>query len=669
MRKYLAASIFFGATLGLVGLLSLFTPYLELLELTNFDFMLSVLRGPEDPPEEMVIIGIDQSSFDEFQNLGLSWPWPRYVHAELIKSLNQAGVRAIVFDVIFDQESEFDDDLAAAIKESPVPVILAATEDAVNDPRFGVLKKQVLPVEKFRDAGAEVGYATMNPDPDDVLRHARLSVNEVPSLAAQVYKQLRGKTPELSTLPVVRYQLDDPEILVNYVGGARSIYTVSYYQAIDHQMFLPSGALKDKIAIIGLSMTVQDIQSGMAKDTFSTPFTLAGSSLMPGAEIHANALNTLLTENYIRKATGLQTWSIIILCSVLVSGVVLGFDSFRLKIALSVVVIIGYLALTALLFVGQSYWLFSAQPFVIMLSVFGLNTLYQYRLAEKERAHVRRALKGYISSQVMDEIMKDPDNLELGGRQVEATVLFSDIAGFSKISEKTTPKELFSMLNDYFTQMGDVIMRREGMINKYIGDAVMAIWNTPLANENHAALACHAALEMKRIVDGLRPLQARIGINTGPMVAGNLGHIERMEYTVIGDAVNLASRLEGANKPFGTAIMISESTEEMVRGQFLLRLLDRIRVIGKQQPVRVYEVLAGADDAVPDELHEMLRSFDRIAESYGERDWEGACARAEKHLELFPEDKVVRVYLDRCRQFTTEPPPADWDGVYALKSK
>ena len=174
---------------------------------------------------------------------------------------------------------------------------------------------------------------------------------------------------------------------------------------------------------------------------------------------------------------------------------------------------------------------------------------------------------------------------------------------------------------------------------------------------------------MKRIVDEMPDIKARIGINTGPLAAGNLGHAERMEYAVIGDAVNLASRLEGANKPFGTDIMISESTEEAVRGKFLLRPLDRIRVVGRENPVQVYELLAGIDEPLQDELHEMVQSFDKIVEAYEEREWAEAAALAQQHLERFPDDTVAGIYLKRCSEFSATPPPSDWDGVYALKSK
>jgi adenylate cyclase len=396
---------------------------------------------------------------------------------------------------------------------------------------------------------------------------------------------------------------------------------------------------------------------------------MAGSALMPGTEVHANGLATLLEGGFIRKPTLLQTWILLVVLALLISAIVIGFSSFQLKISLSIAAMIGYLVGASLMFVYQSYWLYTAQPLFVMLSVFGFNTLYQYHQTEKERVHIRKALKGYVSEQVMHYVMQHPDALELGGIQTNATVLFSDIAGYSKISENMTPKELFSTLNDYFTKIGDVIMAQEGMINKYIGDAIMAVWNTPVGHPDHGALACQAALEMKRVVDELPDINARIGINTGSLAAGNLGHSERMEYAVIGDVVNLASRLEGANKPFGTDIMISESTKESVRGKFLLRPLDRIRVVGRENPVQVYELLAGIDEPGQDDLHELVQSFGKVLEAYEAREWREASDFAQQHLKRFPGDKVAAIYQERCSEFSVNPPASDWDGVYALKSK
>ncbi|MEE8348853.1 MAG: adenylate/guanylate cyclase domain-containing protein [Acidobacteriota bacterium] len=674
MKKYVAGFIFLIVSFGLIGGISFYTPYLDNLELKGYDYMMSTLRGPLTASEDIVIVAIDETSLSEFDDLyQLRWPWPRSVHGELIRILNEAGARAIIFDVIFAGESypEEDDLMAAAIAESRVPVILGATEDQVTDPRFGTLIQQLLPLDKFTDADAKVGYATIHPDSDQVLRQARLSVNGRPSLSLQAFYSLGGEPFDLDSLPVSRYQGEDPEVFINYLGGARHIDTVSYYQAFQYQDYLALERLQDKIVFVGRAMAVDDLsERRMEKDSFPTPFSLVGSALMPGTEVHANGLATLLEGNFIDQTTLPQIWIVMVLLAVLISAIVIGFSSFKWKILLSIGVMLGYLVGVSLIFVHLSYWLYSVQPMFVMLSVFGLNTLYQYRQGEKERAHIRKALTGYVSKQVMQEVMKHPDALELGGIQVNATVLFSDIAGYSKISEKLTPKELFTTLNEYFTRIGDVIMEQEGMINKYIGDAVMAIWNTPIAHQSHAALACQAALDMKRVVDEMPDeVQARIGINTGPMVAGNLGHSERMEYTVIGDAVNLASRLEGANKPFGTDIMISDSTEQEVRGEFLLRLLDRIRVIGRKAPVQVYELLARMDEPDQDEAHQMVESFSHVVRAYEAREWDEAVDLVRQHLERFPDDKVASVYLNRCSEFSADPPPADWDGVYVLKSK
>ncbi len=253
----------------------------------------------------------------------------------------------------------------------------------------------------------------MNPDLDEGLRKARLSMDGEPSLSAQCYQQVVGDL-DRSEIQVAGFEGEDPEILINFRGGARSIHTVSYYQALDPQTFLPEHVLKDKIVFVGRSMAVEDLSGrGMQKDAFLVPFNLEG--LMPGVEVHANVLETLIQRDFIERATPLQTWSILILLALAVSGIVLGFESFRLKVSLSVVAIVGYQLAAGWIFIAHSLWLYTAQPFVIMLSVFGLNTLYQYRIAEKERAHVRRALRGYISGPVMTEIMKNPAGLELGG--------------------------------------------------------------------------------------------------------------------------------------------------------------------------------------------------------------------------------------------------------------
>jgi adenylate cyclase len=665
MKRYVPALVFLIAASGGIALLSRYTPYLTILELKSYDFMIAVLRGPLPPPDDLVIVAIDESSIQEFSDR-FTWPWPRSVHGELIRVLNEAGARAVAFDVVFDLATTAEEDraLAEAIRASRAPVVLAATLEVVSEARFQQVH-QMLPIELLRNAGAHIGYVYLTPDSDGALRFARLSVGGEPTLAARTFLETGG-TLDPARIPVVRATGDDPEILVNYVGPGRSIPTVSYYQALDYANALPKGIFAGKTVLVGRSLAVQDISEGKTeKDIFASPFDL----LMPGVEVHANTLQTLRRGNFLRRPGAAVLWPLIFVFGALISLLVVAVESFRLKILLSFGAMLAVLAGAASALVFTRTWIYTAQPLAIMLGVFVANTLWEYRATERERAHIRRALTGYVSRQVMNEVLRNPGSLELGGVQVQATVLFSDIAGFSKISEGITPRELATMLNDYFSRMGDAIMGHNGMINKYIGDAIMAIWGAPLPDEDHAVLACRAALDMKRIVEGMGgPIRARIGINTGPMVAGNLGHHERMEYTVIGDAVNLASRLEGANKAYGTALLISETTEELVRGKLLVREVDRIRVVGKQLPVRVFELLA-TPDSVPEGLAAMVRSFEEVLRGYEARAWERTCGLVEEHLRLFPTDSVARAYQARCRKFVEEPPPADWDGVYALEAK
>jgi adenylate cyclase len=318
------------------------------------------------------------------------------------------------------------------------------------------------------------------------------------------------------------------------------------------------------------------------------------------------------------------------------------------------------------------YWLPSVAAVTLIVLIYGGNTVAQYRIALKERAQIQSAFKHYVSAEVLGELMKNPDNLGLGGRELEATVLFTDIAGFSKISERITAKELTNMLNQYFELLAGVIMREGGMVNKFIGDAVMAIWGAPLENPDHAIQACRASLQMHRAMLVMDPIRCRIGINTGRMVAGNMGSKQRFEYTVIGDAVNLASRLEGANKPYQTDVMISEMTEEKVRGHFMVREVDSIRVVGKAEPVRIYQLLdemnnTGAPEF--DRWREMIESYMPALEAYRVRRWPEALAKFENHITFFPEDTVGSIYVERCRRFAAAPPPDDWDGVYQMETK
>src|SRR5262245_7898576 len=253
MRNYVAAGLFLVATFLAVGLLAK-TPYLNTPELKSYDFMMSTLRGPLDRPQDIVIVAIDESSIQEFSDR-FHWPWPRSVHAELIRLLNEAGARAIAFDVVFDQASDPDEDraLGDSIRASRAPVVLAGTEQEVKDPRFALVQK-IRPIDTLVQAGAKVGFVKTDVDPDGFLRHARLSLDGEPTLVTQVL-QHTGRPVDLTAMPLVSSHEEDPQILINFVGPARSVPTVSYYQALEYQTTLPKGIFAKKLVLVGRSVT------------------------------------------------------------------------------------------------------------------------------------------------------------------------------------------------------------------------------------------------------------------------------------------------------------------------------------------------------------------------------------------------------------------------------
>jgi adenylate cyclase len=266
----------------------------------------------------------------------------------------------------------------------------------------------------------------------------------------------------------------------------------------------------------------------------------------------------------------------------------------------------------------------------------------------------------------------------LGGEERIVTVLFSDVVGFTPISEKLTPSELVHLLNDYLTEMSEIILTNEGIIDKYEGDAIMAEFGVPVPHEDHAQIACKTALEMQSRLAELRKkwekegrpqLAARVGINTGEVIVGNMGSRDVFDYTVIGDAVNLGSRLEGANKFYGTQIMISEYTYELVKNDFHARMLDIIRVKGKAEPIKVFELIGLKDRPLDDAVIEMLDAFGQGVGHYQSRKWDEAIACFDSCLGIRSEDQPSQIFKKRCEEFRKNPPEPSWDGVTALDEK
>jgi len=313
-------------------------------------------------------------------------------------------------------------------------------------------------------------------------------------------------------------------------------------------------------------------------------------------------------------------------------------------------------------------------PFVIFMFYLYLENL-RYK-EEKEKLQISGAFKQYVSPAIIAEITKHPEKLKLGGQKKELTIFFSDVRNFSGISEKLTPEQMVHVLNEYLSAMSDIILKNLGVIDKYIGDAVMAFWNAPIDEPNHAELACTACIEMKEKMVELRKKWAKdkfpeikigIGLNTGEAVVGNMGSNQRFDYTVMGDNVNLASRLEGLNKVYGAEVVISEPTYMQVKDKFVCRELDLVTVKGRTQPTRIYDLVCKKNDLTKNE-REFIKLFESALKEYRKGEWADAIKGFKKCLELKRGEKSCLLFIERCGEFKKKA-PKNWKGVYEMKTK
>jgi adenylate cyclase len=339
---------------------------------------------------------------------------------------------------------------------------------------------------------------------------------------------------------------------------------------------------------------------------------------------------------------------------------------------------VAYYGLVVHAFAGHERWLELVFPEAALALTFGTAATVEYVTEGKQRRLMRAAFDKYMSSEVVEEIMRNPEAIKLGGEKKEITIFFSDIAGFTTISEKMSPEDLVTLLNRYLSAMTTIIKTtHRGNVNKYLGDGIMALFGAPLDDPKHASLACYAALDCQVELARLREvwkrerlpeIGARIGLNSGPCIVGNMGSEERMEYTVTGDSVNLASRLEGASKYYDTLILIGQRTAELAKNDVEVREIDLLRVKGKKEPVVVFELLARKGQLDDKKRHVIDVYLEGLA-AYKMRNFSTACARFSEAVALDPSDGPSRVYLERSTNYRQMPPPGEWDGVYEMTSK
>jgi len=706
-------------------------PPVQELRVRTFD-MFQLIDPRAKAARPVTIVDIDDKSLSR---LG-QWPWPRTTIADMIVNLTNLGALAIGFDVLFSEADRLNPDIVAGQMRSLDEVIRSKLRELPsNDQILGdaikrsrvVLGETGLPavsseldrtlpftgVATLGEAGAERylfeypgllrnvpiienaaagrGLISIKTERDGLIRRVPMILRAqgmtMPSLSLEILRVITGtptllvRTDKVGIRAIRLKGLEVPtdengQLWVHFARQDRSLY-VSASDVLDGNV--PPGKISGKLVLIGTSAVgLNDIKT--------TPV----SSTMPGVEIHAQVIESVLSRAVISRpnyALGVE-----LLAALIIGLLVIIFTPNLGPIRL---VLAG--ALFALVLIGVSWFFYTQYRYLIDFTYPLMSTTAIYLTLifssfvreQAQRRQIRSAFGQYLSPALIEQLAQSPEKLVLGGEEREMTIMFSDVRGFTTISEtyKSDPQGLTRLMNRFLTPLTNAILERKGTIDKYMGDAIMAFWNAPLDDKEHEINACSAAVDMLSRIDELNkqreqeaaegghvyiPLNVGIGLNTGVCVVGNMGSDLRFDYSVLGDSVNLASRLEGQSKEYGFPIIVGSRTALAAKDEFAILELDFIKVKGKKEPEVIYAI-AGREDVVQSAAFQRLRNTTiEMLSCYRGRDWQGALDAIERGRRSEDADaleKLFKLYETRIRNFQADPPPVDWNGAFALLTK
>jgi adenylate cyclase len=690
-------------------------PLLDRTELITYDLRFH-WRGERAPAPEVVLAVVDEKSLDALGR----WPWSRTRMAELVDALSRYGARVIAFDIGFlePESAQADGALASAIARSPADVVLGyffhdpnaagavatdpdALERALEPISFTALTVQyrgsspdVLPflpgdapeanLPEITAAAEGAGYFNIRPDPDNVVRRTPLvmgaGLDAYPSLALAAAWFGLGRPPLIVDVAqsgnenlVTGIRLGDQTLVTDARGEALLSYpgpggTIPHVPVSDILAgAAPEDALRDRIVIVGVTaIGVFDLRA--------TPF----APVYPGAEVQATALDNILRNRFITR----PGWaSLADQIAIVLLGAVTALAVSRLgavsELVAALAIAAAYAGVAVRLF-ASGIWIDLVHPLLAVGVTYLSLAVRAFFVEQVERARITGMFGQYVSPIVVEQMRAHPEQLRLGGEERVLTVLFCDMAGFTTIAERLTPTQTIELLSEFHARMTEQIYSCEGMLKEYVGDEVMAIFGAPVEQPDHAVRACRAALAMRDARTqlsaewaqrGYPPIRSRTGVNTGAMLVGNIGSKYRFSYGVVGDAVNLGSRIEGLNKLYGTEILIGEQTEAMLGDAFRLREVDAVRVVGKKLPVRMFELLGEVGETLDPRREKLLEHYAAGLAAYRERRFDTGLMEFDAALTLVPEDGPSRTLAERCRVFQAAPPAPDWDGAYSATEK
>ena len=717
--------------LALIPLRIVDPPPLEEIRLRTFDFYQS-LRPRPTVARPVTIVDIDETSLKEIGQ----WPWPRTIVADLVTQLTQLGAVAIAFDVIFAEPDRMSPSIAATSfrnldddtrnKLRSLPSNDEVLAEAIQ--RSRVVVGQVgsaTPVPRLQtEAALPTGFAVKGPDPSPFLVTFAGLLRNVPAIEqaaagrgvfsilperdgivrrVPIIMQAQGAMVPSLSMELLRVVADSGAILVRTdEAGVQSVAVPGlelptdqngrlwvHFNRHDPGRYISANdvlqgrVLRDnvegKLVLIGTSA------AGLL-DVKTTPVAAA----MPGVEVHAQILESAL-------ANSLLTYPSYAIGAELVVAVVVGLAIIIVAPMLRASIVISLGAVVVAALIGVSWYLYSQYDLLIdftyplLASGFVYLTLIfvNYFQEQKQRQQIRAAFGYYLSPALVEQLARSPEKLVLGGEERRMTILFGDVRGFTTISEhyKHDPQGLTRLMNRFLTPLTNAIIERNGTIDKYIGDAIMAFWNAPLDDPRQEVNACEAALEMLARADKLNqefkreadqnggtymPLRVGIGLNTGPCVVGNMGSDFRFNYSVLGDTVNVASRLEARTKDYRIPIVIGEGTAQKAKEKLATMEIDRIQVKGKTQPETVFTVLGRAELCRDPNFLELQELTTKMLRYYREQNWTQALDTIEpcrKAAEGFGVGALYHMYTERIEAFRRNPPPSNWNGVYEAESK
>lgn len=623
------------------------------------------------------------------------------------------------------------DDVAAAIKENWEQVAPEFFDGQIPAPSFEEWVQSLsqfdiptvipevldwtLNIPKIYNNGINHGYFNTTLDGDGVIRRSQLLVRTgnkyMPSIALLAYLAATDTTiqadirtnPEVHAKAVYKFTINDSEgnavfdipttyeshIMINYAGRGRTVPHASMADLLDeqkstilitqHKQDPETGEWKDLEREVDKKTFFKDkilIWGATAVGVFdlrNTPF----DENFPGVETHANVVDNLLRRDFLHRNVNEKH---IMPVALAVLGIILTIMIAQFGALAGLLVSI----FTAAAVLIADYKLLFLKGTVVSVGLPLLQTafsymaltFYKYLTEERSKKELRQTFSKYVSPQIVEEVLKDPKNLELGGRKEHVTVFFSDVRDFTTISEQLDPRALSDLLNSYLTPMTDLVFKNNGTLDKYMGDAIMAFFGAPVPMKDHAKWAARCALQHLAKLEelraeyrkkGLPDIDIGIGLNTGEASVGNMGSQTVRNYTVMGDTVNLASRLEGINKTYGTRIIVSEFTYAEIKDAFTCREVDWVRVKGKNKPVKIYELVC--EGAPEPNKAKALQLFQAGYELYHAQKFSEAIAQFESALAVTPNDETAKIYIERCQEYLADPPPSDWDGVYVMKTK